>query len=302
MKIEILKEIQDAIANNLPVVSLESTIISHGMPYPQNVQMAKQCEAIVRENGAVPATIAIINGVVKVGLSDADLEYLATADNVIKTSTRDLGYVIGLKKTGATTVATTSLISEMVGIKVFATGGIGGVHRNAQQTFDISNDLEVLGNHKILVVCAGPKAILDIPLTLEYLETKGVEVLGYQTKKLPAFYSNTSDLDVVHSVNNANEVAHIMNAKWDILNSGILVANPVPEQYSIPNEEIGAVIDQAIADSVQQNINGKEITPFLLKTIVEKTASRSLETNIQLVFNNAKVAALIAVEYAKVIK
>ncbi|MCV3743396.1 pseudouridine-5'-phosphate glycosidase [Ureaplasma sp. ES3154-GEN] len=299
MKIQILDEIKNALANNQAVVSLESTIISHGMPYPQNIAMAKECERIIREQNAIPATIAIIKGVIKVGLSNEDLEYLATAKDVYKTSTRDLGYVLANKLTGATTVATTSLISQHVGIKVFATGGIGGVHRNAQETFDISNDLEVIAKTPILVVCAGPKAILDLPLTLEYLETKGVEVLGYQTPKLPAFYSATSDLDVTYRINSVTEVADLMHAKWNLDQSGIILANPIPKAYSIPNEVINQYINRALQKAVDLKITGKDTTPFLLKEITEQTNSQSLEANIQLVYNNAKVAALVAVAYTK---
>ncbi|MCV3754263.1 pseudouridine-5'-phosphate glycosidase [Ureaplasma zalophigenitalium] len=302
MKIEILEEIKQALANNQPVVSLESTIISHGMPYPQNIEMAQTCESIVRQNNAVPATIAIINGVIKVGLSEVDLHYLATNKEVYKTSSRDLGYVIANKLTGATTVATTALISEKVGIKVFATGGIGGVHRNAQTTFDISNDLEVLSKTSVLVVCAGPKSILDLPLTLEYLETKGVEVLGYQTSKLPAFYCDTSDYDVTYQVNSVQEVAKVMKAKWALQNSGIILANPIPKTQSLDATYINQIIQDALLESQVKNIVGKDTTPFLLQAITNKTANKSLEANIALVYNNATVAAQIASAYADIFK
>ncbi|MCV3728632.1 pseudouridine-5'-phosphate glycosidase [Ureaplasma miroungigenitalium] len=300
MKIEILDEIKQALANNQPVVSLESTIISHGMPYPQNIEMAQTCENIIRQNNAIPATIAIINGVIKVGLTPEDLHYLATNKEVYKTSSRDLGYVIANKLTGATTVATTSLISEKVGIKVFATGGIGGVHRNAQVTFDISNDLEILAKTSVLVVCAGPKSILDLPLTLEYLETKGVEVLGYQTSKLPAFYCNTSDYDVTYKVNDAHEAANVMYAKWTLENSGIILANPIPQEHSLDATYINKIIQDALLESQEKNITGKQTTPFLLQAITNKTQNKSLQANIALVYNNAAVAAQVACAYANI--
>lgn len=292
-------EIQQALEDNRPVVALESTIISHGMPYPQNIQMAQQVEEIIRQHGAVPATIAIMDGQFKIGLTHEDLERLATADNVAKVSRRDLAEVFAKRKIGATTVATTMIGAHLAGIKVFVTGGIGGVHRGVEHTMDISADLEELGQTPVTVVCAGAKAILDLPRTLEYLETKGVPVIGYQTDFLPAFYSRTSDYRLNTRCDSPEEIAKMMHISEQLkLKSGLLVTNPIPEKYEIPHDIIDHVIDNAILEAEQQGISGKDATPFLLGKIVELTQGRSLETNIQLVYHNAKLGAAIAKAYA----
>lgn len=296
-------EVQEAMEQNKPVVVLESTIISHGMPYPQNVKMAKETEQIIRDNGAVPATIAVMNGELKVGLTDEDLETLATAENVTKVSRRDLAKVVAEKSIGATTVATTMMIAKMAGIKVFVTGGIGGVHRGGEVTMDISADLEELAQTDVAVVCAGAKAILDLGRTLEYLETKGVPVFGYRTDTLPAFYSRQSDIAIPNRIEETKELAKIMVASDQLgLKGGYLLANPVPAEHEIPHEEIDAIINEALKEEKEAGISGKDSTPFLLGKIVEKTEGRSLETNIQLVYNNAKVGAELAVKYNELSK
>ena len=292
--------VAQALAEGKPVVALESTIISHGMPYPQNVETALKVEEIIRQNGAVPATIAILGGRLKAGLSPAEIEYLGKqGQKVTKASRRDLSVLVAQGADGATTVATTMMIAHMAGIKLFATGGIGGVHRGAETTMDISADLEELGQTDVMVVCAGAKAILDLKLTLEYLETKGVPVLGYQTQELPAFYTRTSGLKVDYQVDSPEMLAKILNTQHDLgLHGGILVTNPIPEQYSMDADAINAVIDQAIAEAQEKGIHGKETTPFLLAKVKEITGGDSLEANIQLVFNNAKLAAQTAAAYA----
>jgi pseudouridine-5'-phosphate glycosidase len=294
--IEISPEVQNALDNNLPIVALESTIISHGMPYPKNVETALNCQNIIRENGAVPATIAIINGKLKVGLTDEEINYLGKKGrDVIKVSRRDIPYMVALKLDGATTVSATMLIASFANIKIFATGGIGGVHRGAELSFDISCDLEELGKTNVAVVCAGAKAILDLPKTLEYLETKGVLVVGYKTKKLPAFYSASSDLNVDICANTPEEIAEMINVKNELnLEGGILVTNPIPMEYEIPHEQIDKVIDKAVEEMNEKNIIGKESTPFLLAKICELTGGNSLESNIKLVYNNCNLAAKIA--------
>ncbi len=293
--------VAQALAEGKPVVALESTIISHGMPYPQNVETALKVEEIIRQNGAVPATIAILGGRLKAGLSPAEIEYLGKqGQKVTKASRRDLSVLVAQGADGATTVATTMMIAHMAGIKLFATGGIGGVHRGAETTMDISADLEELGQTDVMVVCAGAKAILNLKLTLEYLETKGVPVLGYQTQELPAFYTRTSGLKVDYQVDSPEMLAKILKTQHDLgLHGGILVTNPIPEQYSMDADAINAVIDQAIAEAQEKGIHGKETTPFLLAKVKEITGGDSLEANIQLVFNNAKLAAQTAVAYAK---
>ena len=293
--------VAQALAEGKPVVALESTIISHGMPYPQNVETALKVEEIIRQNGAVPATIAILGGRLKAGLSPAEIEYLGKqGQKVTKASRRDLSVLVAQGADGATTVATTMMIAHMAGIKLFATGGIGGVHRGAETTMDISADLEELGQTDVMVVCAGAKAILDLKLTLEYLETKGVPVLGYQTQELPAFYTRTSGLKVDSQVDSPEMLAKILKTQHDLgLHGGILVTNPIPEQYSMDADAINAVIDQAIAEAQEKGIHGKETTPFLLAKVKEITGGDSLEANIQLVFNNAKLAAQTAAAYAK---
>ena len=293
--------VAQALAEGKPVVALESTIISHGMPYPQNVETALKVEEIIRQNGAVPATIAILGGRLKAGLSPAEIEYLGKqGQKVTKASRRDLSVLVAQGADGATTVATTMMIAHMAGIKLFATGGIGGVHRGAETTMDISADLEELGQTDVMVVCTGAKAILDLKLTLEYLETKGVPVLGYQTQELPAFYTRTSGLKVDYQVDSPEMLAKILKTQHDLgLHGGILVTNPIPEQYSMDADAINAVIDQAIAEAQEKGIHGKETTPFLLAKVKEITGGDSLEANIQLVFNNAKLAAQTAAAYAK---
>lgn len=301
--LEITPEIQKALKNNLPIVALESTIISHGMPYPDNVKMAKKVETIVREQGAIPATIAIMNGKIKIGLSDDDLELLAKSDNVIKVSRRDLATVISNKSMGATTVASTMICANMANIKFFVTGGIGGIHRGYEETLDVSADLEELAETNVTVICAGAKAILDLPRTMEYLETKGVPVVGYQTKVLPAFYTRESDIKLRHYVDNSAELAHIIYTKDQLnLRGGVLVVNPIPKKDSLDANYINAIIDEAVKDSIKENVKGKDVTPYLLKKIVEETKGQSLEANLSLVYNNAKVGAKIAKDYFELLK
>ena len=294
-------EVQEAIAAGKPVVALESTIISHGMPYPQNVETALQVEQIIRDNGAVPATIAIIGGRLKAGLTAEEIEYFGKKGlGITKASRRDLAVLCARGEDGATTVTTTMIIAHMAGIKIFATGGIGGVHRGAETTMDISADLEELGQTPVMVVCAGTKSILDIGLTLEYLETKGVPVIGYGTETLPAFYTRESDFGVDYRIDTPEELAAAFKAGHEMgMKSGMLVANPIPEEYAMPKATIDAAIAQAVAESVEQGIKGKETTPFLLARVAELTGGDSLSSNIQLVFNNAKVAAQTAVAYCK---
>ncbi len=294
-------DVQNARINNLPIVALESTIISHGMPYPENIKMALRVEEIIRSEGAVPATIAILNGQIKVGLTHEELLELAQSKDVLKVSKRDFGYVLANKKTGATTVSATMLIAEMAGIKVFATGGIGGVHRGAEKTFDISRDLEELANVNVAVVCAGAKSILDLGLTLEFLETKGVEVLGYQTKELPAFYSRESGFELDYQMDSPEDIAKLIHAKWSLgLTGGVVIANPIPKSYSLDSQMINGVIDQALEDAKADGIKGKDTTPYLLSKIKEITKGDSLDANLELVFNNAKLAAQIAKFYVMI--
>ncbi len=294
--IEISPEVQKAIENNTPIVALESTIISHGMPYPKNVETALNAQHVVRENGAVPATIAIINGKLKVGLTDEEIDYFGKKGREItKVSRRDIPYIVATKQDGATTVSATMLIANFANIKIFATGGIGGVHRGAELTMDISCDLEELGKTNVSVVCAGAKAILDLPKTLEYLETKGVLVVGYKTKKLPAFYSSSSDYNVDVCIEDPSVIAELINVKNELgLDGGVLITNPIPSEYEVPHEIIDEVINQAITEMNEKNIIGKEQTPFLLAKICELTNGVSLESNIKLVYNNCKLAAQIA--------
>lgn len=298
--LDILPEVAQALQNKQPVVALESTIISHGMPYPQNVEMANEVENIIRSHGAVPATIAILNGRLKVGLTSSELELLATSKNIIKASRRDLAFLVSQKQHGATTVASTMIIAALAGIKVFATGGIGGVHRGAETSFDISADLLELANTNVAVVCAGAKSILDIGLTLEYLETHGVPVIGYQTKELPAFYTSKSGFEVDYKLDTPVEIAQALKTKWDLnLNGGVVVANPIPKEYEMDASVINNVIAQALEQQDQLGIKGKESTPFLLSKVKELTGGDSLSSNIQLVYNNAHLAAKIAVEFSK---
>ncbi|MDD2262013.1 MAG: pseudouridine-5'-phosphate glycosidase [Clostridia bacterium] len=295
--IDYSEEVKKAIDMNKPLVALESTIISHGMPYPKNVETALMCEDVVRKNGAVPATIAIIKGRIKVGLTHEEIEYLANAKGILKMSRRDMPAVIAQNQDGAATVAATMIIAHLVGIKIFATGGIGGVHRNAQNTFDISADLQELGKTSVAVICAGVKSILDIGLTLEYLETLGVPILGYKTEIFPAFYTDDSGYKVDYPVNGAVHAAQILRTKWELgLNGGVVIANPIPSEYSMDKEYIDSVIKKAISQAELKGIKGKEITPFLLESIKDITKGESLSANIELVLNNAKVAAMIACE------
>lgn len=292
-------EVKSALELGLPVVALESTIISHGMPYPENVQTALQCEKIIRDVGAVPATIAIINGEICIGLTKDEINYLGKEGlSVYKTSRRDIAYVVSKKLNGATTVSATMIAAQMAGIKFFATGGIGGVHRNAEITMDISADLEELAQTNVCVICAGAKAILDLEKTLEYLETKGVPVVGYQTNSLPAFYTRTSQYNVNFRLDSPEEIATFCKTKWDLaLNGGVLVTNPIPEEYSLNEEVMNKAIDEAIIEQDKLNIKGKESTPFLLSKIKEITDGKSLDSNIKLVYNNCHLAALVAKRY-----
>lgn len=296
--LEINEKIKKALEQKQPVVALESTIISHGMPYPENVNMARTVEKIIEDEGSVPATIAIIKGVIKVGLTDDELLYLAQAKDVVKVSKRDFGYVISQGLTGATTVSATMLIAKMAGIKVFATGGIGGVHRGAEHTFDISRDLEELASQEVCVVCAGAKSILDLGLTKEFLETKGVELLGYQTKELPAFYTRESGFDVDYNMESPKDIARLMKTKWDLgLSGGMVVANPIPKKYSQDKAKMDKVIQEALDKAEELGVKGKNITPFLLDYIKTNTHGESLKANLELVYNNAKLAAQIAKSY-----
>ncbi|ASS85690.1 pseudouridine-5-phosphate glycosidase [Geobacillus lituanicus] len=291
------EEVAQAKAEKKPIVALESTIISHGMPYPENVQTAKAVEQIIRDRGAVPATIAILNGNIKIGLTEDELEQLGTSRDVEKVSRRDLPYVVAMKKHGATTVAGTMICAQMAGIRVFATGGIGGVHRGAEQTMDISADLQELSRTNVAVVCAGAKSILDLGLTLEYLETHGVPVIGYQTDVLPAFYSRTSPFRVDYRLDSVEEIAQFIETKWKLgLNGGVVIANPVPKEEELEESYITAIIEQALKEAEKQHITGKAVTPFLLDHVKTLTGGKSLQANIALVKNNAALAADLARE------
>ncbi len=301
--LEINPEVKSALEAGKPVVALESTIISHGMPYPRNVETALKVEEIVRQGGAVPATIAILNGVLKVGLTKEEVEYLGQAKNVVKASRRDIPFIAAKKLDGATTVASTMIIAALAGIKVFVTGGIGGVHRGAQETFDISADLMEFAKTDVAVVCAGAKSILDIGLTLEYLETQGVPVVGYKTEELPAFYTRKSGYKVDYRVDSALELAQAIKCKWDLeLTGGVVIANPIPEEYSMDYDTITTAIEGAVMEAEKNGIKGKETTPFLLSKIKDITEGKSLDANIQLVYNNARVGTALAVELAKLYK
>ena len=298
--LDIKPEVAQALAEGRPVVALESTIISHGMPYPQNVETALNVERIVREHGAVPATIAVIGGRLKAGLTEEEIEYFGKKGQAIaKASRRDLAVLCARGQDGATTVTTTMIIAHMAGIKVFATGGIGGVHRGAETTMDISADLEELGQTPVMVVCAGAKSILDLGLTLEYLETKGVPVIGYGTEELPAFYTRQSGFKVDYRIDTPAELAKAFKTQNQLGFGGMLVTNPIPQEYAMPLDTINAAIDQAIAECETKGIHGKETTPFLLARVAELTGGNSLASNIRLVYNNAALAAQTAVEYCK---
>ncbi|WP_094700997.1 pseudouridine-5'-phosphate glycosidase [Brevibacillus laterosporus] len=294
------EEVAHALENKLPIVALETTIISHGMPYPQNIEMAKKVEQIIRDNGAVPATIGIMDGKIKIGLTDQELQEFATNKSVEKVSRRDFPYILATGKIGATTVAGTMIAAELAGIEMFATGGIGGVHREGEVTWDVSADLTELANTSVAVVCAGCKSILDIGRTLEYLETQGVPVVGYKTDEFPSFYSRKSGYGVDFKLDTPDSVASVMDTKWKLgMQGGMVISNPVPEESALPYDQIESAIQQALAEAKENNIAGKKVTPFLLSKVKELTAGKSLETNIALVYHNAEVAARIAVEYKK---
>lgn len=299
--LDINPEVKKALEEKRPVVALESTIISHGMPYPKNVETALNVEKIIRDNGAIPATIAILNGKLKVGLTEEEIEYLGkAAEKVVKTSRRDIPFIVARQVDGATTVASTMIIAALAGIKVFATGGVGGVHRGAETSFDISADLQELAHTNVAVVCAGAKSILDIGLTLEYLETMGVPVVGFATEEMPAFYTRKSGFGVDYRIDDTAELASAIKAKWDLgLDGGLVVANPIPEEHQIDSELINRAIDDALAEAEEKGISGKESTPFLLAKVKDITKGDSLEANIQLVYNNARLGAELAVEISK---
>ncbi len=298
--LEMSLEVKEALETGKPVVALESTIISHGMPYPQNLETALKVESIVREYGAVPATIGIIKGKLKAGLTMDELQYFATAKNIVKTSRRDLPYVTANQLDGATTVASTMIIAKMAGIKVFVTGGIGGVHRGAEQTFDISADLKELANTEVAVICAGAKSILDIGLTLEYLETEGVPVLGYGTEDFPAFYTRKSGFKADYKVEDPKMMAQLIHDKWAMkLVGGVVIGNPIPQEHELDPLFINQAIEDALYKADEEGIKGKAVTPFLLDYLKKITKGDSLKANIELVYNNARVGAAIAVELAK---
>ncbi len=298
--LDVLPEIQEALDHNKPVVALESTILSHGMPFPENVGFAAEGEKVVRAEGAIPATTALINGRIKVGLSPAELETMCRAENVGKVSRRDMATYLAMKKNGATTVATTMICAAMAGVKVFATGGIGGVHRGGEVTMDVSADLQELKQTPVAVVCAGAKQILDIGRTLEYLETMGVPVLGNRTADFPAFYCRKSGYGVDYAAKDEAEIAAIIKTKWDLkLEGGVLIGNPIPEEYALDFDEMEQVINKALAEADEKGVRGKEITPFLLAKIKEITKGVSFASNVQLAYNNARVAAKISKELCK---
>ena len=302
--LDIAPEVAEALKAGKPVVALESTIISHGMPYPQNVETALNVEKLLRDGGATPATIAVIGGRLKAGLSAEEIDYLGkTGSGIAKASRRDLPVLVAKGMDGATTVTTTMMIAAMAGIRVFATGGIGGVHRGAETTMDISADLEELAETPVMVICAGAKSILDLGLTLEYLETKGVTVIGYRTSELPAFYTRKSGFGVDYELDTPEELAKAFHAKRELgMRGGMLVTNPIPEEYSMDKAVIDKAIDTALAEAKANNVHGKAVTPFLLAKVKELTGGDSLESNIQLVYNNARLAAATAAELAKLEK
>jgi pseudouridine-5'-phosphate glycosidase len=290
-------EVKEALENGRPVVALESTLISHGFPYPDNLKVAGEMEDIIREYGVVPATVAIIGGKIKVGLTEGELEFMATSKDILKASRRDLAAIVAKGLNGATTVAATMVVAEKAGIKVFATGGIGGVHRGAEKTFDISADLQELARTPVVVVCSGAKAILDLPLTREYLETMGVPVIGFRSEEMPAFYCRESGLKVDYVVDDEVEAAKIIKAMEDLeLGGGLLIANPVPEEHALSMEYMNKMIDSAIRAAEKERVKGKELTPYLLNKIKELTDGKSLKANIELAKDNARVAAKIAKE------
>ena len=296
-------EIREAVAAGKPVVALESTILSHGMPFPQNMEFAHKVEEIVRAEGAVPATTAIIDHKLKVGLTPEELDIMCKGENVGKVSRRDVPVYVATGKTGATTVATTMMLADMAGIRVFATGGIGGVHREGEVTMDISADLQELANTRVAVICAGAKSLLDLGRTMEYLETFGVPVLGYQTDYLPAFYCRSSGISLDYNCSTPEEIASIIRTKWELgLKGGVVIGNPIPEEYALNYDEMETVITEALQEAKEQGIHGKATTPFLLAKIKDITGGSSLAANIQLVYNNAKLATATACELAKLKK
>lgn len=298
--IEFSKEVAQAKADKKPIVALESTIISHGMPYPQNVEMATTVENIIREYGAIPATIALIDGKIKIGLENDELELLAKSDNVAKVSRRDFAEELATKQIGATTVASTMMSAELAEIQFFVTGGIGGVHRGVENTMDISADLEELGKTNVTVICAGAKSILDLPKTMEYLETKGVPVIGYQTDELPAFFTRQSGIKLNSSSEKPEDIARICKIKNDLnIEGGVVIVNPVPKEDELQKSYIDGIIEEAVKEAETQGVSGKDSTPFLLSKIVEKSEGKSLNTNIKLVENNAVLGAKIAVAFNK---
>ena len=297
--LRIAEEVQNAIAERRAVVALETTIVTHGMPYPENVATARSLEGEIRERGAVPATIAVMDGAVRVGLSESELVSLAATKGVLKLSRNDLAYAIATGQAGATTVAATMICAQLAGIRVFATGGIGGVHRGAETSFDISADLEELARTSIAVVCAGAKALLDLPKTLEYLETRGVPVIGYRTSEFPAFWSRSSGLPVPMRLDSPTEIARLLDLKWSLgLQGGAVVANAVDAADEIPSAEMAGFIETAVAEAAKQGIQGKAVTPYILARLVEITGGRSLRTNIALVQSNARLAADLAVAWS----
>jgi len=293
--LEISDEVQSALNDNKPIVALESTIISHGMPYPQNYETAKQVENTVRENGAVPATIAILGGKIKIGLGEEDLQILSNSKDILKASRRDIPIIVSEKLNAATTVSATMICAALAGLKIFATGGIGGVHRNGNESFDISADLTELAKTNIAVVSAGVKSILDIGLTLEYLETLGVPVIGYNTEEFPAFYTRQSGFKVNYNLDTPEKIGSMIKTKWELgLNGGVIVANPIPEEFSMDKNKIDSAIEEALKKADEKEIKGKDVTPFLLGEIKNITGGSSLDSNIKLVLNNAKLAAQIS--------
>ncbi|MDD4063470.1 MAG: pseudouridine-5'-phosphate glycosidase [Bacilli bacterium] len=301
--IEIKNEVKEALIANIPIVALESTIISHGMPFPKNMEMANECERLIRDNNVIPATIAIINGKIKIGLTNEDLYLLASSNNVEKVSRRDLVNVIAENKTGATTVAATMMIAKMVGIKFFVTGGIGGVHREFNETMDVSADLEELSKTDVNVICAGIKSILDLNKTIEYLETKGIPIIGYKTSELPAFFTRKSGIILNIHKDSIDEMARYLIIKNDLfISGGTLIVNPIEEKFQLKKEFIDKIIQESLLLAEKNNIKGKLITPFLLKEINNKTGGVSLEANIKLVYNNAIIGSKIAKEYYNLMK
>lgn len=293
--LELSEEVLAAKENGKAIVALESTIISHGMPYPQNLEMANKVETIIRKNNAVPATIALMDGKIKIGLSPQELEAFAKSENVAKVSRRDIAVIVATKKMGATTVASTMYCAQLAGIRIFVTGGIGGVHRGAETTMDISADLEELAQTNVAVVCAGAKSILDLNLTMEYLETKGVPVIGYQTNVLPSFFARTSEIKLDYSLDEPKEIAEVLKVKWDLgIEGGAVIANPIPEHSAMSEVEINYIIETALTEASRQGIKGKEVTPYLLKKVVEMSNGKSLEANVALVYHNALIGAKIA--------